>query len=95
MRVEAFNVWNFGLIATCQRWRRAKIRVFDVLHGVSAIRLEPPLTLCHQYSAVFFADNGFQPGEVDHSVDSVIVQDLGHQRFVTDIAFNKRWMFAA
>ena len=39
--------------------------------------------------------NGFQPGEVDHGVDSVIVQDLGHQRFVTDIAFNKRWMFAA
>ena len=38
---------------------------------------------------------GFQPGEVDHGVDSVIVQDLGHQRFVTNIAFNKRWMFAA
>ena len=93
---EAFNVWNFGLIAI-NGGGGAKNKVFDVsgAHGANQAQSAVDIVVVIFQRFLYRFADGFQPGEVDHGVDSVIVQYLGHQRFVTNIAFNKRWMFAA
>ena len=93
---EAFNVRDFRLIAV-DGGGRAKDEVFDVgrTHGGDETQgaVDVVVVILERLSNGF--TDRFQTCEVDHRFNGVVVKDLGHQRFVTDVAFHERRVFTA
>ena len=93
---EAFNVRDFGLIAV-DGGGGAKDKVFDVrcAHGGNETQstVDVVIVILKRFRNGF--TDGFQTREVDHRFDGVVVKDLGHQRFVADVAFHESRLFTA
>ncbi len=85
-RSGSFHVWNFGLIAI-NGSGGAKNKVLTLAARMALIRRRVPLTLLSNIPAVFVPiRRRLSARRSGSGVDSVIVQYLGHQRFVTNIA---------
>ena len=93
---EAFDVRDFGLVAVDGRGG-AENKVFHArgAHGGNEFQ-------CAGYVVVVVLErlsdgfsDGFQAGEMDHRFNGVIVENFRHQRFVTNVAFDKGGAFPA
>lgn len=76
---EVFNVWNFGLIVI-NGGGGVKNKVFDVsgAYGVNQAQSVVDIVVVIFQRFLYRFVYGFQFGEVDYGVDSVIVQDFGY-----------------
>ena len=93
---EAFNVRDFRLIAV-DGGGGAKDEVFDVgrAHGGDETQgtVDVVVVILERLRNGF--TDRFQTREVDHRFDGVVVKDLGHQRFIADVAFHEGGLFTA
>ena len=93
---EAFDIRDFWLVAV-HGGGGAENKVFHArgAHGGNEFQCAGHVVVVvFQRLGDGFAD-GFQAGEMDHRFNSVIVKDFRHQRFVTNVAFDKGGAFPA